>query len=184
MDELYGRLIPSVSMAEAMVLAVYIPPQAPAPGQACRSTWSISPFPISFERYFPYDSKADTISSFCPFRLPGRIVPPYTMIDGRFTRAIAITDPGMFLSQPTTEIFPSYHWALITVSMESAMISLEGRENFMPWVPMEIPSLTPTECNTKPTRSYAHTLFFMIAARSFRCILHGLPSQPVLAIPI
>ena len=33
-EELPGKLIPIASMAEAMVLAVYIPPQAPGPGQA------------------------------------------------------------------------------------------------------------------------------------------------------
>ena len=33
-DELYGSDMPSASIAEAIVLAVYMPPQAPAPGQA------------------------------------------------------------------------------------------------------------------------------------------------------
>ncbi len=32
-DELYGRLMPIASIAEAIVLAVYIPPHAPGPGQ-------------------------------------------------------------------------------------------------------------------------------------------------------
>ena len=35
------RDIPSVSIADAMVLAVYIPPHAPGPGQACRTTSSL-----------------------------------------------------------------------------------------------------------------------------------------------
>jgi hypothetical protein len=35
---LYGRDIPIVSIAEAIVLAVYIPPQAPAPGHEFRTT--------------------------------------------------------------------------------------------------------------------------------------------------
>ena len=33
-DELYGNDMPSASIADAIVLAVYMPPQAPAPGQA------------------------------------------------------------------------------------------------------------------------------------------------------
>ena len=42
-EELYGSDIPIASIALAIVLAVYIPPQAPAPGQAlstisCRSS--------------------------------------------------------------------------------------------------------------------------------------------------
>ena len=32
LDELYGNDIPKASIAEAIVFAVYIPPQAPAPG--------------------------------------------------------------------------------------------------------------------------------------------------------
>src|SRR4051812_40650687 len=32
-DELYGRDMPMHSIADAIVFAVYIPPQAPAPGQ-------------------------------------------------------------------------------------------------------------------------------------------------------
>ena len=32
-----GRLMPSASPIELIVLAVNIPPQAPSPGQACRS---------------------------------------------------------------------------------------------------------------------------------------------------
>ena len=37
MLELYGRVMPIASAAEAIVLAVYIPPHAPAPGQALRT---------------------------------------------------------------------------------------------------------------------------------------------------
>jgi len=36
--ELPGKLIPSASIAEAMVLAVYIPPHEPGPGIAVDST--------------------------------------------------------------------------------------------------------------------------------------------------
>ena len=37
-EELKGRLMPIASIAEAMVLAVYIPPHAPGPGHAFRMT--------------------------------------------------------------------------------------------------------------------------------------------------
>ena len=40
--ELFGRLIPSASIAEAIVLAVYMPPQEPAPGMALISICSNS----------------------------------------------------------------------------------------------------------------------------------------------
>ena len=49
------------------------------------------------------------------------------MIDGRFSRPIAMTTPGMFLSQPGMATMPSYHWADMTVSMESAMMSRDWR---------------------------------------------------------
>ena len=47
---------------------------------------------------------------------------------GRLSRPNAIRQPGMFLSQPGIATSPSYHWACITVSMESAMMSREGSE--------------------------------------------------------
>jgi hypothetical protein len=53
---------------------------------------------------------------------------------------MAITQPGMFLSQPPMATTPSKPWQPTTVSMESAMTSRETREYFMPSVPMEMPS--------------------------------------------
>ncbi|MNI74141.1 hypothetical protein D3C73_1302080 [compost metagenome] len=41
-EEEPGRLMPSASAAEAIVLAVYIPPQEPAPGQTWHSIWCSS----------------------------------------------------------------------------------------------------------------------------------------------
>ena len=64
---------PSASIAEAMVLAVYMPPQAPGPGMAVFSTsssWLSSMRPAARA---PTASNTDTMSRrFCP----GRIVPP------------------------------------------------------------------------------------------------------------
>ena len=73
--------------------------------------------------------------------------------------------------------------AWTTVSMESAITSREGNENRIPGVPIEMPSLTPIVLNIKPT-----TPLFMVPsltnfARSFKCMLQGFPSYPVLAIP-
>ena len=99
--ELLGRLRPSASIAEAIVLAVYMPPHDPAPGHACCSR-----------------SASAGVATACPPRAapplrtprrcrragPGRCragwcrrrrTPP-----GRLSRAIAITQAGMFLSQP------------------------------------------------------------------------------------
>lgn len=46
-----------------------------------------------------------------------------TMRDGTLTRPMAMRHPGIFLSHPGTVMSPSYHWAPITVSIESAIKS-------------------------------------------------------------
>ena len=65
-EELNGRVIPSASIAEAIVLAVYIPPQAPAPGQAFSTIWSNSDSDIVPATLLPQASNAETTSSFFP----------------------------------------------------------------------------------------------------------------------
>jgi hypothetical protein len=40
--EEYGKVIPSTSRAELIVFAVYMPPQAPWPGHACKTTSRLS----------------------------------------------------------------------------------------------------------------------------------------------
>lgn len=81
-DELFGRDMPSASMALPMVLAVYIPPQEPAPGMALDSTVSSSSSENSPLACLPTASNTETISKslVSPLMLaqPGRIVPPYT----------------------------------------------------------------------------------------------------------
>ncbi len=57
-----GRLMPSASIAEAMVLAVYIPPQEPGPGIAHFSTASRSSAVICPLASAPTDSNTDTTS--------------------------------------------------------------------------------------------------------------------------
>ena len=96
---------------------------------------------------------------------------------------MAMMQPGMFLSQPGIEILASYHWALMMVSIESAIRSRDCSEKLMPSVPMEMASLTPTVLKRIPTRSWASTPSLTFAARSSRCILQVLPSNQTLAIP-
>ena len=66
---------------------------------------------------------------------PTRMVPPYTIMEGRLNLPIAMRQPGwrklrwsggegtMFLSQPGREMLASYHWPSVTVSILSAMMS-------------------------------------------------------------
>ncbi len=92
----------------------------------------------------PTASNTETMSSLreSPVMQPGKIVPPYTNTAGRFRRAIAMSDPGMFLSQPPIATKPSIPSHPTTVSIESAMTSRETSEYFIPSVPIEMPSET------------------------------------------
>ena len=63
-DELYGNAMPSASIEEAMVLAVYIPPQAPAPGQAFFTICLNSDSSIVPATFSPQASNAETMSNF------------------------------------------------------------------------------------------------------------------------
>ena len=66
LEEEYGKLIPNASMADAIVLAVYIPPQAPAPGHACCIIPLKSASVNSPAIFCPSASKAETIFKSCP----------------------------------------------------------------------------------------------------------------------
>ena len=71
LEELNGKLIPKASIAEAIVFAVYIPPQAPAPGQAFLMIPLKSSGVILLFIFLPSASKADTIFNCSPFHSPG-----------------------------------------------------------------------------------------------------------------
>jgi len=71
--ELFARLIPSASIADAIVLAVYMPPQLPGPGIEVRSTLRSSRSLIAPCARAPTASNTETMSR--P-PSPGRIVPP------------------------------------------------------------------------------------------------------------
>ena len=60
--------------------------------------------------------------------------------------------------------------------MESAMMSRLCSEYDMPSVPIEIPSDTPMVLKRMPTMPACSTPSLTAAARSIRCMLHGLPS--------
>ena len=77
----------------------------------------------------------------------------------------------------------SYHWARITVSIESAMRSRDWSEKLMPSVPMLMPSDTPMVLNRRPTRPDATTASRTCAASLSRCMLQGLPSHQLDTMP-
>ena len=61
-----GRLMPSASKAELMVLAVYMPPQEPLPGIARRSIWQKSSSLILPALNWPTASNTLTMFRSCP----------------------------------------------------------------------------------------------------------------------
>ena len=71
--ELLGRLRPMASIAEAIVFAVYIPPQDPGPGIASDSIWVNSISVILPSECCPTASKTETTSVLF---FPGLILPP------------------------------------------------------------------------------------------------------------
>ncbi len=70
-----GRLMPMASATAAMVLAVYMPPQAPSPGQIARSILSTCSRLILPARQAPTASKASMIVTSWPSTWPGMIEP-------------------------------------------------------------------------------------------------------------
>ena len=73
-----SRLMPSASKDEDIVLAVYMPPQAPTDGQAFFSKPTKSASFILPAAKEPTASNTDTMVRSWPFQLPGLMVPAYT----------------------------------------------------------------------------------------------------------
>src|SRR5210317_2292862 len=69
--------------------------------------------------------------------------PPLTMTAGILTLSMAISIPGVTLSQLGIMTMASKGWAWAMISTESAMISRLASEYFMPVWFMAIPSHTP-----------------------------------------
>src|SRR4051812_27895286 len=142
-----GIDMPMASATDAMVLAVYMPPQAPSPGQMARSMRSTSSRLISPRAQAPTASNASMmVTSFSvpssSLTQPGAIDPAYRNTLDRSRRAAAMSMPGRDLSQPASSTDPSRRSACMTVSTESAMMSRLTREKCMPSGPMEMPSET------------------------------------------
>ena len=70
--ELLGRLMPKASMAQAMVLAVYMPPQEPGPGIAQLSISLSSWSEIFWAACLPTASKTETMSNVLAFIAAGQ----------------------------------------------------------------------------------------------------------------
>jgi hypothetical protein len=175
--------MPSASAADAIVLAVYMPPHAPSPGQMARSILSTCSGVMSPLMHAPTASKASMIVTSLPSTLPGMIEPAYRKTLDRSRRAAAISMPGRLLSQPASRTEPSRRSAIMTVSTESAMISRLTREKCMPSWPIEMPSDTEMVPNSsgKPPAACTPSLTALASRSSER--LHGVISFQLDATP-
>ncbi len=133
---------PRASTPQARVLALNIPAQVPAPGQAQPSNSFRSSIPILPSLTMPTASKTSIISTFLPLNSPGNIGPPVTTMVGISNRPAAIKCPGTISSQAGIITIPSRAWALTIISMELAITSRDGREYRIPSCPMARPSHT------------------------------------------
>src|SRR5450755_139855 len=111
-----------------------------------------------------------------PCAQPGRMVPPYRNAAGTSSRAHAISMPGSDLSQPAMATSASNCSACTITSTESAITSRLTSEDFMPSVPIEIPSDTAIVPNSNGTAPACRTPSFAAAASPLRCRLHGVTS--------
>jgi hypothetical protein len=126
-----------------MVLAVNMPEQAPAPGQAQFSISFQTSSPISPLDAFGMLANIVLTSIGFPSSLPASIGPPLQTMAGMSSLAAAITMPGTILSQLGTSTRPSNGCARAIISTESATSSRLPSEYFMPSWFMAMPSHTP-----------------------------------------
>ncbi len=184
-----GIDIPIASATDAMVFAVYMPPQAPSPGQMARSMASTSARDILPAAHAPTASKASMIVTVLSepsdiLAIPGRIEPAYRNTEARSSRAAAISIPGSDLSHPASRTDPSSRSAIITVSTESAMTSRETSEKCIPSWPMEMPSETEMVPNSNGYPPAENTPSLTAPASRSSDRLHGVISFHELATPI
>ncbi len=102
-----GKDMPSASMPHAKVLALNIPAQVPAPGQAQSSSSFNSSSDISPRTVFPTASKTSIKSTLFPLKFPGSIGPPVRTIVGISSSPAAIKWPGTISSHDGIRTMPS-----------------------------------------------------------------------------
>ena len=140
--------MPSTSVRQFILLAVYMPEQDPQVGQVLFSNSRRSSSVIRPAALAPTASNMLERLVFFPLTWPASIGPPLTNMVGTLILAAAIKSPGTFLSQLGTMTRASNWCARAMASVESAIRSLVTREYFMPICPMAIPSHTAMAGNT------------------------------------
>ena len=143
-----GSPIPSASVKQFIVFAVYIPEQDPHVGHAKSSTKFNSFFVILPCSYSPTYSKTLLNPIFLPLYTPANIAPPLINIDGILSLEDAISIPGTTLSQLGINTIASNGVAIAVASIESAIICLVTNEYFIPIWFIAKPSQIPIVLNS------------------------------------
>ena len=132
-----GSANPIASLSEFIELAVNIPEQEPQVGQPrCSSLVTVSSSTLSSAASIIMSMRSRARSP----RRPASIGPPETKIAGIFNRIVAMSIPGVTLSQLEIHTIASALCAFTIYSTESAMRSREGSEYNIPSCPIAIPS--------------------------------------------
>ena len=127
-----GSPIPSASVRQFIVFAVYIPEHEPQVGHAISSTIFSSFLVISPASYCPTASNTLLSPTFFPLYTPASIAPPLINNEGILSLAAAISIPGTTLSQFGMKTIASKGVAIAVASIESAIIFLVTSEYFIP----------------------------------------------------
>ena len=119
-----------------------------------------------------------------PLYRPGKIVPPYKITPGTFSRSSAIAAPGTVLSHATSATIPSNMCPRATNSIESAITSRLISDVFIPSVPIVMPSLMAIVLNSIGVPPASRTPRATSTANSRKLKLHGMVPIQVFAMPI
>ena len=127
-EPLPGRAKPRASVRLFIELAVNMPEHEPQVGQLEASKASASSSEMSGRALCTIASIRSRRHCFPPISaLPASIGPPLTKMVGMFRRIVAISMPGVTLSQLLMQTRASAQWALHMYSTESAITSRLGR---------------------------------------------------------
>src|SRR5271165_4684792 len=177
-----GRARPIASVRQFIEFAVNMPEQDPQVGQADSSM----PSSCSSDTEGSAEATIESIrSSFgpaaSPAGAPASIGPPDTKTVGMFSRMVAISMPGVILSQFEMQIMASAQCALTMYSTESAISSRLGSEYSMPPWPMAMPSSTAILLNSRGIAPAARTASATTWPTSRRCTWPGTNSVKLFA---
>ena len=180
-----GRARPIASVRQFIEFAVNMPEQDPQVGHADSSMASSCSSDTEGSAEATIGSIRSSLRpeepAASPAGAPASIGPPDTNTVGMFSRMVAMSMPGVILSQFEMQTMASAQCALTMYSTESAISSRLGSEYSMPPCPIAIPSSTAIVLNSRGIAPAARTASATTWATSRRCTCPGTNSVKLLA---